>query len=40
LDHENRDMSETREAANAAMQQALPGLTGDIAAGRAKAVSP
>jgi hypothetical protein len=31
LDHENHDMSETHETANADMQQAIPGLVADIA---------
>jgi hypothetical protein len=36
LDHENHDMSEKRETANADMQQTIPRLTGDIASGRAE----
>jgi hypothetical protein len=31
LDHECREMSETRETANADRYQAIPGLAGDIA---------
>jgi hypothetical protein len=31
LDHERRDMNEKREPANTGMQQAISGLTGDIA---------
>jgi|GEM_PF-5174859 len=36
LDHEHHAMRETRETITAAMDQAIPRLVGDIAAGRAK----
>jgi len=36
LDHERHDMRENREPAGAAMHQAIPRLTGDIASGRAE----
>jgi len=38
LDYEQHDMSETRETANADMQQAIPGFGRDIAAGRAEEI--
>ncbi|MFP4438414.1 MAG: hypothetical protein ACLFVO_14320 [Chloroflexaceae bacterium] len=37
LDHERHDMSEHRETANAAMDQAIPCFAEDIASGRAEA---
>ena len=36
MDHEQHDMRETCETAHAAMDQAIPRLAGDIAAGRAE----
>ncbi len=36
LDHERREMSEKRETVNAAMDQAIPRLAGNIATGRAE----
>ncbi len=36
LDHEHHDMSEHRETANAAMDQAIPCFAEDIASGRAE----
>jgi hypothetical protein len=36
LDHEKHEMSENRESANADIDQPIPRLTGDIAAGRAE----
>jgi hypothetical protein len=36
LDHKRRDMSEQRETTSADMQQAIPGLMGNIASGRAE----
>jgi len=38
LDHEHHDMSETREPAGAAMDQAIPHLAGDIACGRVEPI--
>ncbi|MFP4439492.1 MAG: hypothetical protein ACLFVO_19795 [Chloroflexaceae bacterium] len=34
MDHERREMSEKRETVNAAMDQAIPRLAGNIATGR------
>jgi hypothetical protein len=39
LDHEYHEISENRETANADMQQAIPGLVGDSASGRAEEIS-
>jgi len=39
LDYEHHDMSETREPATADMQQAIPGLVGDIASALPEAMT-
>ncbi|MFP4436224.1 MAG: hypothetical protein ACLFVO_03175 [Chloroflexaceae bacterium] len=36
MDHEQHDMRETRETVNAAMDQVIPRLVGDITSGRAE----